>query len=154
MIRRSEQGFTYLGLLIALAVIGVAAAGTLQMGAVMQRHAAEEELLAIGLEFRAALKSYARATPGGAAAAPHSLQDLVRDPRYPNPKRHIRHIPADPVTGQTVWGVVLGPDGQSIIGIHSLSQQKPIKIANFPVIFQGFDAKSHYADWGFLASPD
>lgn len=154
MNRRGEEGFTYLGLMIALAVIGVAAAGTLQMGAVMRRHDSEEELLVIGLDFRAALKSYAHDTPGGAPAAPLSLQDLVRDPRYPNPHRHIRRIPADPLTGKTTWGLVLGPDGQSILGIHSLSKDKPIKIAHFPQVFQGFEAKASYADWIFLPSPE
>ena len=152
--RRADQGFTYLGLMIVLAIIGVAAAGTLQMGAVLQRHAAEEELLAIGLEFHEALKSYAHANVGVGGAAPHRLEDLVRDPRYPNPKRHLRRVPADPLTGQVSWGIILGPDGQSIVGIHSLSQDRPIKIANFPLIFQGFEAKPSYADWIFTATPE
>ena len=152
MNRDSQAGFTYLGLMIILAIIGVAAAGTLQMGAVLQRHANEEELLNIGLDFRAALKNYARATPGGALAAPHTLKDLLRDPRYPNPHRYLRQIPVDPLTGQTSWGLVLGPDGQSIVGIHSLSKAKPIKIANFPIVFRDFEAKSTYADWVFQAS--
>jgi len=150
MNRRSQEGFTYIGLLIVLAIIGVAAAGTLQMGAVLQRHAAEEELLAIGVEFRDALKNYSRAAPG----APHSLNDLLRDPRFANPHRYLRRIPADPLTGQPIWGLVLGPDGQSIIGIHSLSKAKPIKIAHFPLIFRDFEAKSSYAEWIFLPSPD
>ena len=154
MTRRGQEGFTYLGLLIVLAVLGVAAAGTLQMGAVLQRHAAEEELLAIGLDFRDALKSYAHATPGGAPAAPRTLQDLVRDPRYPNPRRHLRRIPADPLTGKIAWGLILGPDNQSIVGIRSLSKDKPIKIAHFPLAFQGFEAKASYADWIFVASPE
>jgi len=154
MTGRGERGFTYLGLMIVLAIIGVAAAGTLQMGAVLQRHAAEEELLAIGLDFHEALKSYAHANVGAGGAAPHSLQDLVRDPRSPNPKRHLRRIPADPLTGQVSWGINLGPDGQSIVGIHSLSKDKPIKIANFPLIFQGFAAKRSYADWIFTAAPE
>lgn len=154
MIRRGQEGFTYIGLLIVLAIIGVAAAGTLQMGSVLQRHAAEEELLAVGLEFREALKAYAHATPGGAPAAPHSLQDLLRDPRYPNPHRYLRRIPADPLTGQVKWGLVLGPDGQSIIGIHSLSKARPIKIARFPPVFRDFEAKSSYTDWVFLRPLD
>jgi type II secretory pathway pseudopilin PulG len=150
MNRQPQEGFTYIGLLIVLAIIGVAAAGTLQMGAVLQRHAAEEELLAIGLEFREALKNYARAAPG----APHSLQDLLRDPRFAAPRRYLRRIPADPLTGQVKWGLVLGADGQSIIGIHSLSKAKPIKIAHFPLIFRDFEAKSSYSEWVFLPSPD
>lgn len=120
----------------------------------VQRHAAEQELLAVGLEFHEALKSYAHANVGGGAAAPHGLGDLVRDPRYANPKRHLRRIPADPLSGQVSWGIILGPYGQGIVGIHSLSKDRPIKIANFPLIFQGFEAKRSYADWIFTASPE
>ena len=154
MNRESQAGFTYLGLMIILAIIGVAAAGTLRMGAVLQRHANEEELLAIGLDFRAALRDYARATQGAGSTAPHSLDDLLRDPRYPNPRRYLRQIPVDPLTGRPVWGLVLAPDGASIIGIHSLSKARPIKIANFPLVFRDFEAKASYADWIFVAGAD
>ena len=147
--RRSEAGFTYLGLLIILAVIGVAAAGTLQLGAVMQRRAAEEQLLDIGAEFRAALEGYAQASPAGAGAAPRTLLDLVRDPRYPNPRRYLRKVYADPLTGSPQWGLLRTPDGNGILGVYSLAPGHPIKIANFQRPFQGFDDKTSYAQWIF-----
>ena len=63
--RRQDSGFAFLALLISIAIIGVAAAATLQVGSLLQRHAAEEELLAIGSEFRRALICYSSATPAG-----------------------------------------------------------------------------------------
>lgn len=144
-----EDGFTYLGLMIALAVIGVAAAGTLQLGAVMQRRAAEEQLLDIGTEFRAALKAYGDNSPAGTPRSPRALQDLVRDPRYANPKRYLRKVYADPLAGGTKWGLVLTPDGTGILGVYSLSTEKPIKVANFPQAYQSFTNQTSYRKWIF-----
>jgi type II secretory pathway pseudopilin PulG len=148
--RQSEAGFTYIALMITLAVIGVAAAATLQLGSVMQRRDAEETLLDIGGEFRAALKAYSQ---GGSGAAPQSLQDLVRDPRFPNPQRYLRKIYADPLTGKTSWGLVRTPNGNGIIGIFSLASGHPIKVDNFPAVYQLFKDKQSYADWIFTAVP-
>jgi len=145
----SQAGFTYLGLVITVAIIGVAAAGTLQLGAVMQRRTAEEQLLDVGTEFRAALKAYADATPAGLPRAPRALQDLVRDPRYANPRRYLRKVYADPMTGSDKWGLMLTPEGNGILGVYSLSKEKPIKIANFPQVYQSFENQASYSKWIF-----
>ena len=144
---RHSQGFTYVGLLILVAIIGIASAATVQTGAILQRRAAEEELLEIGNEFRNALISYANATPVGQHRAPRSLQDLVKDPRFPNPRRHLRKIYADPITGKEEWGVIEALDGSGIVGVHSLSKAKPIKIGNFAFPFHDFAGKESYGDW-------
>lgn len=148
---RPCNGFTLLGLLILVAIIGIASAATLQLGAVLQRRAAEEELLEIGAEFQAALLSYANATPARAQAAPNSLQDLLKDPRYPNTRRHLRKVYADPMSGKEQWGTLMAPDGHGIIGIYSLAEGKPIKVGNFSVALQNFEGKSSYRDWIFMS---
>lgn len=149
--RDSERGFTYLGLLILVAIIGIASATSLQAGAALQRRAAEEELLDIGMAFRNALISYANATPMGQKRAPSSLQDLLKDPRYPNPRRHLRKLYADPLTGKEEWGVIEAQDGGGIIGVYSLSNARPIKTGNFEAVFQGFAGKTSYREWRFMA---
>ncbi len=143
------QGFAYLSLLILIAIIGIAAAATLQLGSVMQRRAAEEELLDIGTEFRRALISYSSATPVGQSNAPATLEALLKDPRYPNIRRHLRKLYFDPITGNQEWGLVMSPDGKGIIGIHSLSTAQPIKIGNFEPAFMNFADKTSYTDWVF-----
>jgi type II secretory pathway pseudopilin PulG len=148
---RGAAGFGYIALLIAVAVIGMAAAATLQLGAILQRRAAEEALLQIGADYGAALDSYAKATPAGFATAPPSLRDLLRDPRFPGVVRHLRRLYADPLTGETNWGVRMTVDCKGIGGIYSLSPAKPIKIGNFDIAFQAFEGKSSYADWVFTA---
>ena len=147
----SQGGYAYLALLILIAIIGVVAAAAVQLGGVYQRRMAEEELLFVGGEYQRALLSYAAATPVGQPRQPRTLDDLVRDPRYPNPMRHLRKLYADPVTGKSNWVLVKSPDGQTIVGIHSASVAKPIKIAQFPSDFKGFEDKRHYADWIFVA---
>ena len=151
--RRNAQarGYAYLALLILLAIIGVAAAATMQLGAIYQRREAERELLAVGGEFQRALLSYALATPAGQPNQPRTLDDLLRDPRYPNAVRHLRKLYADPMTGKADWELVRSPDGQTIVGIHSVSHAHPIQVAHFPGEFAGFDGAKSYLDWVFVA---
>lgn len=148
-----QRGFTYLGLLILVAIIGIASAATLQVGSALQRRAAEEELLEIGAELRNALISYGNATPAGQKRAPASIQDLLKDPRYPGIKRHLRKLYADPLTGKEEWGIVEAIDGGGIVGFFSLANAQPIKIDNFDPVFHDFAGKSSYQEWRFLVAP-
>ncbi|HEY8026819.1 MAG TPA: type II secretion system protein [Burkholderiaceae bacterium] len=150
-VRSAEFGIAYLVLLIAIAIIGIAAAASVQIGAIMQRRAAEEELLAIGAEFRHALISYSSATPVGQSNAPPTLEALLKDPRYPNIRRHLRKLYFDPLTGSQQWGVVMSPDGKGIVGIHSLSTAQPIKVGNFEPLLQSFTDRTSYTEWVFMA---
>lgn len=147
--KRTNEGFTYLGLLILLAIIGIVSATALQVGIVMHRRAAEEALLDVGREFSRALESYRRATPVGQSDEPSSLQDLLKDPRFPGAVRHLRKLYYDPITGRQEWGIQRSEDTERIAGVFSLSDAKPIKIANFDLRLQSFEGKSSYQDWIF-----
>ncbi|WP_460903778.1 type II secretion system protein [Paraburkholderia jirisanensis] len=147
----AQGGFAYLALLILLAIISVTAAAEAELGAVYQRRMAERELLAVGNEYQRALLSYGNATPLGQPTQPRTLDDLVRDPRYPNVVRHLRKLYPDPMTGKNDWVLVMAPDGQTIVGLHSASTGHPIQIARFPAQFQGFEDKKSYTEWVFFA---
>ena len=149
--RPSQGGFTYLGLIILVSVIGMVGAATLKIGALMQRAQAEEELLDIGAAFSAALQSYAQVTPKGQPLQPPSLQELLKDPRTPALRRHLRKIFADPVTGSTEWGIAYQADKVGVVAVYSRSQARPLKIGNFDARFVGFDGKRHLSDWKFIA---
>ena len=146
-----QNGFTYLGLIILVSVIGIVGAATLKIGALMQRAQAEETLLDTGAAFSAALQSYAQATPKGQPLQPPSLQELLKDPRTPALRRHLRKIFVDPVTGSTEWGVLYRADRSGVVAVYSLSQARPLKIGNFDARFVGFDNKRHLSDWKFIA---
>ena len=147
-----QSGFTYLSLMILLAIIGLVTATTIKLGSVLQRSKAEQELLTIGAAFSDALQSYAEATPAGQPTMPVTLADLLRDPRFPTPKRHLRKIFVDPVTGRTEWGVVYAGDRTGVVAIYSLSNARPVKISNFPQRFAGFAGALKISDWKFSAS--
>jgi type II secretory pathway pseudopilin PulG len=147
-----QGGFTYLGLIILVTVIGLVGAATLKVDALLQRAAAEEELLAVGAAFSAALESYAAATPRGQPAQPPSLRELLKDPRTPALRRHLRKIFVDPMTGGTDWGIVWLGDHVGVLGVYSLSQAKPLKVGNFDARFVGFDNKQHLSDWKFMTA--
>jgi type II secretory pathway pseudopilin PulG len=149
--RGAPGGYTYLALLILLAIISITAAASAELGAIYQRRMAEKELLAVGAEFQRALQSYSSSTPIGQPTQPRTLEELLRDPRYPNVVRHLRRVHEDPMTGKADWVLVMSPDGQTIVGIHSASHAHPIQIAHFPAAFQGFANKKSYTDWVFVA---
>jgi len=149
---RRQQGFTYLGLVILLAIIGLVGAAAVKVDALLARAAAEEELLEAGAAFSAALDSYAAATPPGRPQQPPTLQDLLKDTRFPTIRRHLRKIFVDPISGKTEWGITYVGDKTGVIGVYSLSQGQPLKQANFDERFPNFENKTHYADWKFTAN--
>ncbi|RQS58006.1 type II secretion system protein [Burkholderia sp. Bp8963] len=142
------KGFTYLGLVIFVAILGIVSAAAAELGSIARRRSAEAELLFVGAQFRAALKSYYEATPRGSNPYPSSLQVLLKDPRFPTVVRHLRQIYPDPITGRTDWLLVMAPGGE-IMGISSASARRPIKTAGFPEPFVTFAGKSSYSEWVF-----
>jgi type II secretory pathway pseudopilin PulG len=138
----------YLALLLGIALIGGLSAVSLKVAQTIQLRGAEAELLAIGLEFRSALQSYADATPNGLPNTPESLSDLLRDARSPGVQRHLRRIYHDPLTGKPEWGIVRGPD-RRIAGIHSLSQGEALKRENFPAELAYLSGTREHKDWVF-----
>jgi len=148
----SSGGFGLLALLILIAVLGIVGASGVQVGALMQRRAAEQELLFVGMEFQRGLASYAAAAPAGAPRTPKTLEDLLRDPRQPGVWRHLRRVYVDPVTGAARWGLVRGPDG-GIVAVHSLSGAAPIKQAGFESGMQHLAERGKYSEWVFGTLP-
>lgn len=146
---RGQHGFTYLGVIILVAIIGLVGAAGAKFGAIMQRRAAEQALLDIGAQFSDALRSYADATPAGQPTQPPSLKELLKDPRFPVIHRHLRKLFVDPVTGKAEWGVVYVANQVGVLAVYSLSSAKPIKQGNFDVRFPNFDGKAHLSDWRF-----
>jgi type II secretory pathway pseudopilin PulG len=150
LIRNGKQrGFTYVSVVILVAIIGLVGATSLRLGTTMQRAAAEQALLDIGMEYSNALASYAAATPQGQPNYPKSFAELLKDPRFPQLRRHLRRVYVDPMTGKAEWGLVKANENGGILAIYSLSKATPIKIGNFPPRFVAFEGKTSLADWKF-----
>jgi type II secretory pathway pseudopilin PulG len=145
-----QRGFTLLVLLFLIAGFGVAMAalGTL-WGALAQREK-EAELLFIGDQYRRAIESYYRMTPGKDKRYPPNLQALLRDPRFPATVRHLRRLYPDPFSGLPEWQLMRDPSG-GILGLFSAAPGTPYKTAGFPPIYESFEGATEYRGWVFAA---
>ena len=146
---RSQEGFTYVGILLAIALVGTQLAVAGLVWSFAQERQKERELLFVGEQFRTAIARYYLNPQGPQKEYPRRLEDLVGDPRYPGTVRHLRKIYADPITGKVQWGLITTPDG-SILGVHSLAEKAPIKIGNFRPTEKSFEKQQRYADWKFV----
>ena len=147
-----QGGFTYLGLMILVAILALATSATLTLGSIAQRREAEQRLIEVGGAYRQAISSYVNSSPSGDRRYPASLADLLKDPRFPGIRRHLRQLYPDPITGRNDWGLVRAPGG-GIMGIHSLSDAQPIKIAEFDDETQFLAGKERYSEWVFAVLP-
>lgn len=145
-----EIGAAYLMLLLTILVMGIGLVAVSEVWHTTLRREKERELLFIGDQYRQAIGLYFAQTPAGHAQRyPSKLEDLLKDPRVPGTKRYLRKIFADPITGDTKWGLVLGPGG-GILGVHSMSQEQPIKTTNFSTANKAFVNMKRYSDWVFI----
>ena len=153
MRRAAEQaGFTFVGILIAVAVFGVGLAGLAQLWSLNAQREREQELLFVGEQYRVAILSFAAATPPGKPRYPRELRELLDDRRHVVARRHLRQLYPDPLTGRVDWEAVLAPDG-GIVAVHSRHAGTPIKVGNFPAQYASFERATSYRDWVFGAPP-
>lgn len=143
-------GFTFIGLLIWIAISGIALAAVGEIWSTAARRERETELLFVGAQFRDAIGRYYEQS-SGAKQYPRALEDLLEDPRSPAVRRHLRKIYVDPITGKADW--VLIKQGDQILGVASASEEKPLKSANFSPADQAFAEAATYADWQFVYAP-
>lgn len=157
-----QRGAALLAILVVLVIVGLAAgmAGS-TWKTIMQRER-EAELLFRGDQYRRAIESYAKVSPG-AKNLPDKLEDLLKDPRTGQTVRHLRRLYTDPMTGEDfatirTGGGIQGLAGASattagITGVHSKSTTAPFKAAGFPKIYEGFTGALRYSDWRFIHVP-
>jgi type II secretory pathway pseudopilin PulG len=146
-----DSGFTYIGLLIFIALMGIALAGTGLVWHAESRRLKEGELLFAGEQYRRAIGMYYERSPGE-KKFPKTIDELLHDRRYPNVQRHLRRAYVDPITASKDWGVVEGPAG-GIAGVYSLSEDKPVKQANFRQGQADFEGRQKYSEWRFVYVP-
>jgi len=148
-LHRQQSGFTYLGLLLIVAVMGTGLAAYGELWSHANQREKEKQLLFVGHQIRDAIASYYNKSPG-AKVYPKKLEDLVEDKRFPLPMHHLRRVYADPITGSTEWKLVAAPGDAGIMGVASKSEEAPVKTANFAVKDQDFENADQYAKWAFV----
>lgn len=148
--RRRQAGLVLLALLIMLVLIGIAALGAAEVWATTLQREREAELLFIGNQYRRAIASYWKMSPGRRVYPP-SVDVLLNDDRFPGTVMHLRRLYRDPMTESGEFEPIKIANG--FVGIHSTSQDVPIKKAGFPPVYQQFEKAETYADWKFTFSP-
>jgi type II secretory pathway pseudopilin PulG len=151
--RRRARGFTYIGLLALVALIGLMLAAAGEVAATAAQREREAQLLWVGHEYRAAIGRYWSQR----RAYPQSLQELLGatgDTPVQLQARHLRRLYPDPMTNAVDWVLVPAPGtGGGIIGVASSSKKAPLKTGNFDEADQGFETATTYGDWLFILQP-
>jgi type II secretory pathway pseudopilin PulG len=142
----NERGVTYLMLMFAIVLIGIATtAAAKQWKAIVQREL-EADLLAKGIEIQNALALYSATNKAGRVIPgevyPQTLTDLTR-----LPKPFLRKAYLDPM-GRGEWEYLRAPTG-GIMGVRSTSLAKPFRQRNFPLAVRHFEGRATYREWVF-----
>jgi type II secretory pathway pseudopilin PulG len=150
---RNRSGFSYLGVLILVAVMSISLIGTGRYWSTIVKRELEAELLYRGDRIREAIASYYNNPPGGQNKTyPRQFSDLLKDPRYPGVKRHLRKWYTDPMNRGKDWVYILDAS-QRLKGVHSAHEGTPLKTGNFPKDYSEFEQAQTYADWTFVFVP-
>jgi type II secretory pathway pseudopilin PulG len=143
--RRGARGFTYVGLLALLVLIGLMLAAAGEVAATAAQREREAQLLWVGHEYRAAIGRYWRQR----RAFPQTLQELLgAAPDALVQVHHLRRLYPDPMTNAVDWVLVLAPGG-GIMGVASSSNRAPLKTGHFDDDDHDFAEAKAYADWHF-----
>lgn len=145
---RDDAGLVLFGVLLLLLLAGLTALAGAEVWATALKREREAQLLFVGEEYRRAIESYWRASPGPVKTLPVSLDVLLEDDRFPMPVRHLRRLYPDPVDGTAAWGLVKA--GNGILGVHSLAESMPLKHSGFPPHLLGFEGAPTYRHWRFV----
>lgn len=150
MVAKPQRGFTYLTALFILAIL---MGGLALLGEVWETSAKREreaELLFVGHQYRRAIGLYYESSKD--RKFPRTLEDLIKDPRQASTQRYLRKLFPDPMTGKAEWGLIKAADG-GIGGVHSLSEETPLKVSGFRVRDADLEGKAKYNEWRFIYKP-
>ena len=147
--RRRAAGFTYVGLLILVVLVGIMLAAAGEVTATAAQRERETQLLWVGHEYGAAIGRYW----SHKRAFPQTLQELLGGTEdAPAQVRYLRRLYPDPMTNAVDWVLVPGPSG-GVMGVASSSKRAPLKTGHFDEADQAFADASAYSDWQFTFVP-
>jgi general secretion pathway protein G len=136
--KKGERGLTLVELIVTVAILAILAAGAAPIARFKVKRDKERELRYDLWTMRDAIDHYKDAADRGAFQTkvdsqnyPPDLETLVNGVDVQGKKvRFLRHIPVDPMTGKTEWGLRSMQDdptsdsfgGQSVFDVYSKSQ--------------------------------
>jgi hypothetical protein len=147
----NQSGLVLIALLLMLMLVGVGALAAGEVWATARKREREIELLWIGDQYRHAIQSYWKATPGARKILPSSVDQLLEDDRFPTPVHHLRQRYRDPMTESGEFELIVV--NNALVGVHSTSTDAPMKHANFPRKYVQFEDAQDYSQWQFIFLP-
>jgi type II secretory pathway pseudopilin PulG len=148
--RRGEQGFTLVHVLIATALIGLGLAKVGEAWQTAAQREAEFELLERGAAIARAINSYRKQSPGSQKQWPPSLDALLLDTRFGVPMRHLRQPYGDPMRKGAAWGEIRTEAG-GLLGVYSKSQDRPLRRSALSVSqIAVLPPAEQYNQWKFM----
>jgi len=148
----SRAGYILVGMLILIMLAGLVLTEAGAKFSDARKREREQELLKVGDTIRKAIGNYYNQTPGVVKQYPPNLEALLRDNRFPVPKRYLRKLYLDPVTQREGWGILEAPSG-GVMGVYSLSAASPYKTKNFRPLYRHFENQKYYGEWYFAYVP-
>ena len=129
---RNERGVTYLMLMFAIVLIGIATTAAAKQWKVIVQRELEADLLAKGIEIQNALAFYSATIKAGRVMPgevyPQTLADLTR-----LPKPFLRKVYLDPM-GHGEWEFLRAPTG-GIMGVRVRASRSHSGSTTFPLLF-------------------
>lgn len=152
---QNESGVTLILVLVMMTILGMSAGVAGMSWSNMTRREREADLLWKGGQIRAAIGSYYNTSHGQGAAPksyPTKLENLLKDPRSLETRRHLRRPYVDPMTGKD-W-VLIKDAGGRIKGVRSSLEKEPFKQGNFSTANKEFEGRGFYSEWEFVYVPE
>ena len=150
--RLKQLGFAYVWTLLLVAFFSASSLLAFRIESTLNARSREAELIWVGLQFRKALREYYMDNQDKPDRYPRSLEELTDSKGQLVPKRYLRRVYIDPMTGNTDWGVVCSPGG-GIVGVYSKAAGEPRKKHGLPKELESFDKATSYREWLFAFDP-
>ncbi|MBS0419497.1 MAG: type II secretion system protein [Proteobacteria bacterium] len=148
-LRKSGSGFTYLGILALIVLIGLMLAMAGEVASTQAQREREAELLFIGHQYRDAIAFFYRVNH----RFPQTPAELVQSADSATPVKYfLRRLYRDPMTGAADWSLIPAANG-GFMGVASTSTRAPLKRAGFDLVDTDFDQAEKYTDWVFIYDP-
>ncbi len=149
--RHAQGGLVLIALMLMLILVGIGALSAAEIWSTARKREREVELLWVGDQYRRAVESYWKTTPGPRKVLPSTITQLLNDDRFPNPVHHLRQAYRDPMAEDTDFEPVI--INNALVGVHSTSTAVPMKHAHFPKKYAQFATAEDYSQWKFVFVP-
>ncbi|RYE01923.1 MAG: hypothetical protein EOP50_01160 [Sphingobacteriales bacterium] len=130
---RDQLGFTYLILLIGIALIGIGLVATSETWIKSDYRQKEIQNRWIGMQYKNALSSYYYSGTKNTFTYPATVSDLLDDGRFFPPKRHLRQNYPNSFQSSQNWKPI--KNGNFIVGFSTIQKNSSQENFEYAIVF-------------------